>query len=427
MGRIGLWLAPALAMAFATGCPAAGGAGTTTGKTTSNSALKLPSLDFGSGTIGDITSAIESFKSLNSSGGNFTMPIGNNFTMPIGNNFTMPIGNNLTSTAYRVQGAIGAKLLFGFAPLAADTVFTGSNQTLAAADASKTATQSLAVAGTGVAGTLDFSWWTPTSSTDDGYQNLLTYSALSMTAAGAARSVTGSYAIMMSGPKGWTAAATDAKYGGAVLLGVNANPSSITERKDVFKLKEGPNTVMDLALTQSAYTTLNVPVASKDIQIPTAVSLAGSIVTPGGTSSMGINLASTLDNPTTQPSFTIKGWLKKCSGATCTATAASSATGAAGETREEFTLDVPTASSKLVFTTLPSGTAKFGYRITMYYDYAAGLLKGVGGSTPLTGKMMLIDSTGLDVAGGKIADIVADSSGNPVITYTNGRVESWKL
>jgi hypothetical protein len=123
----------------------------------------------------------------------------------------------------------------------------------------------------------------------------------------------------------------------------------------------------------------------------------------------------------------VSGWLHPCSGANgCTASdpAVAVANGQSGEIREDFSMDFSTLASHLIYTR-PAGSDTYGYRYSIYYDYAANLL--VGAKSALTGDLVLLNQQGNPVPGGKLADLKVGADNNIEIDYVTGATASWKL
>ncbi|MBM3269214.1 MAG: hypothetical protein FJZ01_16355 [Candidatus Sericytochromatia bacterium] len=402
--------------------------------------LKLaPAQD--AGTVSAAKTAVTDFKKLNSTE-NFTMPIGNNFTMPIGNNFTMPIGNNLignVGAGYRIATTVTGKTLLGFAPVPSGSDFaTTSAVTSLPASGSSPQTGTIKSGDRKYDATIELAWWNDAcgsagQSACEGYKDKITYNTLTIPVGGEDRQVKGSAEIRISGPStigNWKT--TDAaKYGGLLLLGINANPTTMSRRQEVYSLKlKSDLPVADIQVDQTQFRAFAITVPKNnsqdarnvDIQVPQVVGVSGSLVSPAG-SAMGINLKATADYD--KKLFKLFGWLKTCTSSTCAATDAASATGASDEIYEDYTLDFENALATLKFSKPATGAAN-GWRLTLRYDYGVALVLGKPGGS-LTGDMWLIDSAGKAVEGGKLADIEADSSGNPVIKYLDGTSETWRI
>ena len=353
----------------------------------------------------------------------------------------MPIGNNLignVGSGYRIATALAGQIMFGFVPIPAGTqvVRTGGPTTLPTnIGAPQTGTVGGA-ADANIDATLNLKWWDDSQNAGgDGYEDKITYNKLKTTVNGEAKDLTGSYTVKMSG-NNWPALdeAATAGTGGAILLGNNANPGEIKRRFEAMEMKLSTTTVASVSVEQKNYVNYEIALPqgtnNQDpkkvaIQVPNNVNVNGFLTKPDGSSSMGMNLAASLN--TDAKLFTLSGWLKQCSGGTCTATAAGTSQTTSGEVREDFSLDIASAVSKLMFTKYPASGEKYGWRLTLYYDYAVSLLKGTAGTTALTGDLWLVEASGTSVLGGKLANIGSDAAGNPQINYIDGSSESWKL
>ncbi|MEB3238017.1 MAG: hypothetical protein VKO64_10380 [Candidatus Sericytochromatia bacterium] len=375
--------------------------------------------------------ALSAFQDVNSAsnftmpmGNNFTMPMGNNFTMPMGNNFTMPMGNNFTmpmGNNRRVQAVAlnGVHERFGFLPFPADIAMSADSSSSALP--AEGTTHEAELAGTGFVATKRLR---RVAAAVETYEDLLDYATASVDLGSSSVVVTGEHKLTLSGT-GWTADTTKRP---ALILGVHARPAATTRKIEEVVLRKDGSAVAEVTVDQSAFAPYQVPFL-KDapaVQLPGAVSVAGRLSQPttgGRTLAFDLAAKADLDRMT----LMIEGWLRDCDTADgCTPTAAATTTGQAGEIRETLEFDLQGAQSRLTFLKVPQ-TGRYGFKVTMRYDYAAQLARNLPGTSELTGEVVLVDDKGSLVPGGKLADISSDSDGNPVLTRLDGKKVPWKL
>ncbi len=364
--------------------------------------------------VGSVQSAVNALKSSNSTsnftmpiGNNFTMPIGNNFTMPIGNNFTMPIGNNLANaSAYQVASLVlGSQLPFGFIPLPKGTTVATTSAVAAT------------LTGTGISGTLSMSPWTdPSNSSDPGYDEDLHYSSLAVPLGATTATLSGDYWLKESA----TAFTLDPSVdlGGAEVLGVNYVPASPTgsplaatlaTREHGATLTAGNGGTVNFTISESGFKVFQIPFLGSSapaVQVPSQATIDGSLDAGNGP---GLTFALGASASVPNLAFYIDGTLTP--------------NGVTTPIQEHYTMDLKAATSQLVYEQ-PAGSQAYGWRMTLNYNYMVALS---GAGDPVTGDLWLIDSNGDDVSGGKLADIVGDASGNPVLKYEDGTSSTWQM
>ena len=381
--------------------------------------------------------ALSSFQDVNSAanftmpmGNNFTMPMGNNFTMPMGNNFTMPMGNNFTMPmGNNLSGPSGRRVLgvslnsvyerFGFLPFPSDISMSADSTTsvLPAEGTDHYATLS----GTGFAATKRLRRIDGDVET---YEDLLTYATASVPMGSASVVVSGNHKLTLAGT-GWT---TDTTNRPSIMVGVHARPAATTRRTEQVVLRQGGNVMAEVTVDQDSFTSYKVPFLpnARAVQLPGKVTVGGRLSQPGTSGrTLAFDLAARADME--RMTLMIEGWLRDCDSAGgCTPTAAAVTTGQAGEIRESLEFDLQGAQSRLTFLKVPQ-PGRFGFKVTMRYDYAAQLARNLPGTSELTGEVVLVDDKGSLVPGGKLADISSDSNGNPVLTRLDGTKVTWKL
>jgi len=373
--------------------------------------------------------ALSSFQDVNSAanftmpmGNNFTMPMGNNFTMPMGNNFTMPMGNNLSGASRRRVLGVALNSVderFGFLPFPSDVSMDGNNPSSALP--AEGSDQLASLSGTGFAATKRLRRIVGAAET---YEDLLTYATASVPMGSGSVVVSGEHVLTLSGT-GWTADTTNRP---ALILGVHARPAETERRTERAVLRQNGDLMADVTVVQDTFTPYKVPFLQNApaVQLPGNVAVSGRLTQPGASGrTLAFDLAARADLD--RMTLMIEGWLRDCdSVGGCTPTAAAVSAGQAGEIRESLEFDLQGAQSRLTFLKVPQ-PGRYGFKVTMRYDYAAQLARNLPGTSELTGEVVLVDDKGSLVPGGKLADISSDSSGNPVLTRLDGTKVTWKL